>query len=228
VKAFCLTTASAFSEARPGWVSRLICRWPLACMAVILFICAGACVVPFLRPPSIDTSFDSFTIQNQPIHNAMTSSGLIASGSSTFWSKPPNNYSISSTAPLSADALALNSVPALRRLAANPNELIRASIGRTIHVVFHLTNKTTLLTPAAIQRVKSVEDKVFALPAYQTFCLHALAPKAPGVRVCRRPVSVTNFVYASVTADGWYVPDGKSDVQQDPVKAAQVGYETSS
>jgi hypothetical protein len=193
-------------------------------MVMILLICAGACVVPFLHPPSIETSIDSFTIQNQPVHTAMTASGLITSGSSTFWANaPPNNYSIASTTSLSADSLTLNSVPALRRLASNPDAPFRTSIARAIHVMFHLTNKTTMLTPAAIRRVKSVEDKVFALPVYEDFCLHVISPKAQGERECRRPVSITNFIYGSVTADGRYLPDGKSDEQQDPVKVAQVG-----
>jgi hypothetical protein len=195
-------------------------------MAAILLLCAGACVIPFIHPPSINTSFDSLTVQNQPINTAVTSSSLITSGSVTFWSMqtspaPSNKSSGTSKPSLDANGLALNSVPAMRRLAVDVNQPIRINIQHAIHVVFHLTNKTTMLTPAAIERVKSVEDQVYALSAYHDFCLH-LPSKPSGMRECRRPVSVTNFIYGSVAADGSYRPDGNSDVQQDPIKASQV------
>ena len=322
-------------------------------MLAILALCAGAAVLPFVRPPRINTSLASLTVQNQPINAAVTSSALITTGASEFWAlggasaPPPPRAEDSAVSPvtlapadvvaeapvawapeevqpaasdaledgslaadvpevglLAADApaplqtraaapapavapaatpkaapapapaapapaqptlpevrppaaaipparapaaaapgpatLASLAVPAIpsvpvpaassppggitlvsRRLqqAGGAEEPLRRHVQHTLHAVFHHADKSTMLTPVAIARIKAIEDEVFRLPGYQRLCLHV---SAEGPRKCRRPVSATNFMYGTVTPSGGYVPDGNSDVQQDPVKAAQV------
>ena len=173
-------------------------------MFVILCLAAGAAVLPFLRPPSINTSFDTLTVQDTPINHAVEASSYLTAESSSFW-----DLSVSDS-----------SSPAARRLLAADQQHMRTHVGHSVHVIFHRADRGTMLTRPIISKVKAVEDEVYALPDFARLCLQSTNPETGDVQ-CRRPVSVTNFIYGSMTKSG-FVPDGNSQRQLNPVRAAQV------
>lgn len=195
-------------------MTRLVCKMPALFMLLIILLATAAFVVPVLYAPTINTSFETLTVQDQPVNEAVAASAHLTTGSSDFWG-------LSSA---SREDDADGDAPARRRLAqaeARPaDEPLRDFVRYTLHVVFHNNDLTTMLTRGTVARIKEVEDRVYELPEYTRLCLHRSVTGT--VRECRRPVSVTNFVYGTTEADGSFTPDGNSDVQQDPVKTAQV------
>jgi hypothetical protein len=183
-------------------------------MLAIVCLCAGGCVVPFLKPPSINTSFNTLTVQDKPINYAVEASSYLTTGSSKFWG-------LSTDSPPPAAASGAPSPPARRLLKDDGGKApYRDHVEHSLHVIFHRADKTTMLTRPMITKVKAVEDALFDLPDYQRICLQKTNPDT-GAHECRRPVSVTNFIYGSVTTSG-FIPDGNSNRQLDPVNSAQV------
>jgi hypothetical protein len=190
-------------------------------MVLILLACAGACVVPFLDPPAINTSFDTLTVQGQPINKAVEASGMLTSGSSSFWSLSSSSSPAGTDSAPKTSAVVAGPPPARRRLQQqNSSEPFRNFIKYTLHVIYHNADLTTMLTPEAITKIRKVEEDIFVLPEYTSLCMHQ--QRADAGRECRRPVSITNFIYGSAEADGSFHADGSSVTQLNPVKVAQV------
>jgi hypothetical protein len=87
-------------------------------------------------------------------------------------------------------------------------------------VIFYRADQGNMLTRTTLDQVKSAEDQLFSLPGYSSFCLQKVNPVTSAIE-CRRPVSVTNIMYGSLTSQG-FVADGDSTRQLDPVRSAQV------
>lgn len=187
-------------------------------MLLMLCAIAAGCVLPFLKPPAINTSFETLTVQGQPINHAVEASALLTTATSGFWGM--------SAAPPSSDGSG-----ARRRLLAKDSNsgdsdstndnVARKSSARSLHVIYHRPDRGTLLTRDMIARIKAVEDEVFALPDYGRMCVQR-GGKGSDARDCRRPVSVTSFMFGVVTEDGGFEPNGDSDRMLDPKKSAQV------
>lgn len=103
-----------------------------------------------------------------------------------------------------------------------PATVFRNNINFALDVVFYNEDRSTMLTPDVIAQVKEIEDEIVALPQYELLCLHAITRSENGQFDCRRPISYTNVVYGRFDNGGNFIADGSADIQQDPVKAAQV------
>lgn len=84
-------SSSACRDARPGLITRAVTKHPIPCMLVVLALCACASILPFLEPPSINASFETLTVQDQPVNDALSSSNYLLSGSDSFWSSPSSD-----------------------------------------------------------------------------------------------------------------------------------------
>jgi hypothetical protein len=109
-----------------------------------------------------------------------------------------------------------------RSLQETPGALFRNNIDFSLHVVFYNEDKSTMLDPDVISQVKAIEESIYNLPQYSRLCLHAVPLQEDGQYSCRRPISYTNVVYGRFDNSGKFIADGSADIQQDPVKAAQV------
>lgn len=109
-----------------------------------------------------------------------------------------------------------------RSLKDSPTQPFRNNIDFALHVVFYNENRESMLNPDVIAEVKAVEDSIFNLPRYTRLCLHSVAVDDTGAFICRRPISYTNVVYGRFDNTGRFIADGSAEVQQDPVKSAQV------
>eukprot|EP00892_Ulva_mutabilis_P011332 jgi/Ulvmu1/8571/UM045_0013.1 len=227
-------------DARPGMVARAVTTYPIPCMLIVLALAAAASVLPFLQPPSINASFETLTVQDQPVNDALSASKYLLSGSDSFWSDTAaaqaSSAPATSAGTVSGDAvsrrlLSFHHIPPLPepRLEAPARQLqdatdvpFRNNIDFALHVVFFNTDKSTMLARETVARIKRVEDSIYALPAYTRMCLHMSERETGAARHCRRPVSMTNFVYGRFADDGSFMADGSATEAQDPVKAAQV------
>lgn len=111
-----------------------------------------------------------------------------------------------------------------RGLQETVDNVFRNNIDFALHAVFYNADRATMLSPDVIAVVKEIEDSIIALPQYQLLCLHAITRNEEGQFNCRRPISYTNVVYGRFDNSGQFIADGTADIQQDPVKAAQVSY----
>lgn len=242
-------------DARPNFLTRAVTSYPVPCMLLVLALCISASVLPFLQPPSINASFETLTVRDQPVNDALSASNYLLSGSDSFWSSSSDSGTISASDSSSRRRLLstfppvptaapphllriLNSLttpddsrsreaglaaPARQlRNAAASSIPFRNNINFALHVVFFKDDRSTMLTRETVAEIKRIENEIYALPAYERLCLH-MSPGETGVqRQCRRPISMTNFVYGRFTDSGEFMADGSNDEAQDPVKAAQV------
>lgn len=86
---------------------------------------------------------------------------------------------------------------------------VRGYVDHTLHVVYRRPDGASTLTEDTIAAIKNVEDTVFRLPRYQQLCVHNPLEATDRVRVCRRPISFTNYAYGSFDSVSGFVPDGQ-------------------
>ena len=165
---------------------------------------------PFLFSPLMEEGYSMPQVTQMPyMHDLLSARSLQASSDGELHSE------------LIPIPHAVGSVSG-RSLQDSPTQPFRNNIDFALHVVFYNENRESMLNPDVIAEVKAVEDSIFNLPRYNRLCLHSVAVDDTGAFICRRPISYTNVVYGRFDNTGRFIADGSAEVQQDPVKSAQV------
>ena len=209
---------SACRKTKPSLLVRAVAKAPALFLLILLCMMAAGCVLPFLKPPAINTAFETLTVQGQPINHAVEASALLTTAASAFWAMDPSP-SASDSSGSSRRRLLGKGDSGSKSAKKSQDSPVRKFAAQNLHVIYHRPDKATMLTRDMIARIRAVEDEVYALPDFQRLCVQR--GKGRDAQDCRRPVSVTSFMYGEVTEDG-FEPNGDSDRMLDPKRSAQV------
>ena len=64
----CKNINIVFRDTEPNALTRTVVQIPLAFMFVLAIMAAAASALPFFSPPSINTSFETLTVQDHPVN----------------------------------------------------------------------------------------------------------------------------------------------------------------